>query len=171
MCKTNEVFKYFAKDDGREVKMGDDAVIQITMTLDDENIEKLLKYGLIEKKRVKTIKDIPSDYHFYVDELQKTLGWSEEMTYYMISGFVQVRPSTVFQLLLKEIALWIEHNIDDKPLIENETIFIFDIPNGEIHEISTKGLKNYSTFAGFSRYEYAEKAKKILKDIYNRIYG
>lgn len=185
MCKNKKFFKYFLKKDGREVKMGDDikltqkeetplgdAIISISMTVDEDNIEKLVKHGFVVKKRIQDCdKKIPDDMYYYIRRLADKLEWHYDTTVYVINCMRHVLPAITFQILLKEIALWMEQNLDDKPLAKNKAIFVFDIQNGKIYRQYTQGIENFSTFAGFSSQEHAEKAKEILEKLYNEIYG
>lgn len=185
MCKNKNFFRYFLEKDGREVKMGDDikltqkeetplgdAIISINMTIDEDNIEKLVKHGFVVKKKIQDCnKKIPDDMYYYIRVLADKLEWHYDTTVYVIDCLKHTRPSIAFQLLLKEIALWMEQNLDDEPISKNNAIFVFDIPEGKIHKVYTRGTENFSTFAAFSTYEHAEKAKEILKDLYKKIYG
>lgn len=181
MCK-KEKTKYFLKDDGREIKFGDDiklshrektplgeAITTLIMTVDESNIEKLLEYGYVTKQPVKE-QEIPMELSFYVKRLAKRLDLDKAAMWWVISAIKSGMPAIAFQMLLKEVALYME-SLEDTPIANRETIYFIDLQDGKIHGQYVKTVKNFSVFSAFSSKENAEKAKTILSPFINILYG
>lgn len=181
MCK-KEKTKYFLKDDGREIKFGDDiklshkeetplgtATATLVMTVDENNIEKLIEYGYVTKQPV-TEQEIPMELSFYVKRLAKRLDMDKAAMWWVISAIKSGMPAIAFQMLLKEIALYME-SLEDTPISKRETIYCIDLGDGEIYEQHAEAIKNFSVFSAFSSKENADKAKTILSPFINILYG
>lgn len=181
MCK-EEKTKYILKDDGREVKFGDTiklshkeetplgtAISTIVMVVDENNIEKLIEYGYVTKQPIKE-QEIPMELSFYVKRLAKRLDLDKVAMQWVISVIKNGMPAIVFQMLLKEVALYME-SLEDTPMADRKTIYFIDLQDGEIHEQYAKTVKNFSVFSAFSSKENAKKAKDILSPFINILYG
>lgn len=181
MCK-KEKTKYFLKDDGREIKFGDDiklshkeetplgtAIATLVMTVDESNIEKLIEYGYVTKQPVKE-QEIPMELNFYVKRLAKRFDLDKAAMWWVISAIRSGMPAIAFQMLLKEVALYME-SLEDTPMANRETIYFIDLQDGEICPQRTRAIKNFSVFSAFSSKENAEKAKTILSPLINILYG
>lgn len=176
MCKKDSNYKYFLKSNGKEIKEGEEITlsrkemtpfgvfkIQVTMPFYEEGADVLIDKGVIERRENKE-DDIPMNEGFYINRLErKHLG-----TIFHI--LCEKYPSLAFQMLLKEIALYMEQN-DGEPLSSYDKVYAISTINGKIVEIPKEKIHNYSTFAAFSSRENAEKAKKILKILHDRLYG
>ena len=181
MCK-KEKTKYFLKDDGREIKFGDDiklshreetplgeAITTLIMTVDESNIEELIKYGYVTKQPIKE-QEIPMELSFYVKRLAKRFDLDKAAMWWVISAIKNGMPAIAFQMILKEVALYME-SLEDTPIADRETIYFIDLQDGEICPQRAKTVKNFSVFSAFSSKENAEKAKTILSPFINILYG
>lgn len=183
MCKKEKnKFKYYLKEDGREIKFGDDiklshkeetllgtAIATLVMTVDESNIEKLIEYGYVTKQPVKE-QEITMELSFYVKRLAKRLDLDKAAMWWVISAIKSGMPAIAFQMLLKEVALYME-SLEDTPIASRDTIYFIDLQDGEIHSQYAKTVKNFSVFSAFSSKENAEKAKTILSAFIHILYG
>lgn len=184
MCKKScSQSKFFLKD-GREIKFGDAiklshkeetplglAISTITLTVTKENIDKLIEYGYITSKEVKEKKDeIPMKLDFYVRRLAKRLDLEIEIMTWLLSAIRSSMPAIAFQMLLKEISLYME-SLEEIPVSKRDVIYFISVEDGEIYTKYTPLVKNFSTFSSFSSKENAEKAKDILHPYINILYG
>lgn len=183
MCKKEKnEFKYYLKEDGREIKIGDDIklthrektplgemVAVIKFTVDADNIDKLVEYGYATKKKVVKF-NMPEDWKYYAESLAIRLGFTKDQMLLILRELTEAMPAIAFQMLLKEIALYFERN-DDTPIVRRKSIYVISLEDGKIYERPTKGIENFSTFSAFSSVEHAKKAKEILKYFFNKIYG
>lgn len=181
MCK-KEKTKYFLKDDGREIKFGDDiklshkeetplgvATATLVLTVDESNIEKLIEYEYVTKQPIKE-KEIPMELSFYIKRLAKRFDLDKSAMWWIISAIKSGMPAIAFQMLLKEVSLYME-SLEDIPMANRELIYWISLEDGEIRSQYTNTVKNFSVFSTFSSKENAEKAKEILSPFVKILYG
>ena len=185
MCKKSCSQSKFFLEDGREVKFGDDiklshkeetplgvAISTLTLTVTKENIDKLIEYGFISVKDVKKEKkdEIPMKIDFYIRRLAKRLDLEAEIMTWLLSSIRSGMPVIAFQMLLKEISLYME-SMEEVPISKRDVIYFISVEDGEVYKKYTPLVKNFSTFSAFSSKENAEKAKDILHPYINILYG
>lgn len=184
MCKKEKTkFKYLLKEDGREIKMGDkirlshkeetplgEAVTSIELIINKDNIDKLIEYDYVTKE---SIEEIPMKWGFYAKRLGDRMDLTEEQIVYILTLITHHLPAIAFQMLLKEISLYMEKE-EGTPVMSNDEYYTISIADGSIYGHSKKYLSpntNVSNFSVFSSRENAEKALQILEYFANKIYG
>ena len=133
------------------------------------NLIELLEFlNLTEKKR-----DIP----YYIKLLSERFNsvdtegrtWTVENTTKFLEILYDVDTPSVFNLLLKEIAVDLDKKYDDH-ILNSETLYVVDSHNGEIVQVSTDQEINVNTIALFRTFEDAKLALTILEDLHYVVY-
>lgn len=99
---------------------------------------------------------------YFISKIAEKKGWKLEKANGWLKSIADINTSAAFSIILKEIAVWLDHKYEDH--IENsEKIFIISTFDGRIHEICKAHIKNYRNFAAFRTIEDARFACNILK--------
>lgn len=121
-----------------------------------------------------TKKDIP----YYIGLLSKRFNsvdtegrkWTLENTTKFLEIIYDVDPSTIYNILLKEIAIDL-----DKPyeghILDSESLYVIGRHNGKITKVSTCKDINLKNIALFRTFEDAQTALKVLEDFHYVVYG
>lgn len=163
--------KYYSKDTGTEVKLGDKITITsktetpfgvgkttVETVITEKILPELIKHGIIIEEKPLTI-----------DELVSRVGVRLDLEEDMAEGFVDVlwerAPGIALSFLLKEASI-----IFNKTHKIGSTAWIISLLDGSISSIPIEEVKNWKTIALFATREDARMAKKILKPLFTELY-
>lgn len=149
--------KYFVKQTGKEVKIGD-SLVQTRVVkngscdikhrrevlVTSEAIPQLLKWGWITNEPVNeapashahpTIKDA-------ITHLAKRKNWKPGNVENYLGNLTNLSPTAVFSILLFELALLYDENYSNN-IRNTDVVYAWGNVNGQILKINTKDIKNF----------------------------
>lgn len=181
--------KYFLKESGKEVKVGDtirktDEMIHpilgkckstMDILITESILPKLIEAGIIgikEDKPTYTSEDF--DIECCIQKIADRMGWQYNKTVGYLNKIDEIYPIAAFSILLREIAVELDKKYENH--IENsEEIYTISTLNGKITKVNKVTIKNYRNFAAFRSVNDAKIAcnicKKLLKQLFSNKNG
>ena len=153
----------FKLKSGEVAKLGD--LICLSIVITENDIEPLKKLGLIEELEVPeyTIKKVE-------EHLADRKGWSPENLHKYLQNLSKLNLASVFDILLKEIAIMIDSGYPDH-INTCRKVYGVDKATGAIVPLEVKPYTVFDNFAAFRTIEEVRYALKVLEPIGSRIYG
>lgn len=99
--------------------------------------------------------------NYYIISLAKKVGWEPYKMKSYLDNLDKLSPSSVFSILLKEIAIDFDNNHEGN-IKDSKEIWVISLVNGNVVKVEKNRIKNYRNFAAFRSEEEAKKAKSIL---------
>lgn len=100
--------------------------------------------------------------NFFIEMIAIKKGWEPKAVAEWLSDISNINEQAAFSIVLKEVAIWLDHKYEDH--IENsDEVFVISCIDGRIHKLCKKYIKNYRNFAAFRTLEDAKFACKIMK--------
>jgi hypothetical protein len=168
--------KYILKSTGEEVKFGDKIISEeikkfsfgaITIYseeyLNANNIEDYIKKGVI---KVVEEKEPSINTTFIIKSIARRLQKNTKYVASLLEDLNKICPRAVFDILLQETALYF-YNEDPKAFDEATDYYSLRTKDGKVGKVTV--ISNYIPL--FKSAEDAEKARIILKDQLNMMYG
>lgn len=186
------MIKYFKPGEfDKEVKAGDKLPIikaqdgQIIFSViqigDQKDLEALHKKGLLVKviyadKPAKSEADQspkpepPKDVRFYVELLAASMNWKPQKMAKYLETLLKLYPITVFNILLRAIAEYLDQAYPDHISKAKEIWVIHSVKGTPVR--APKGeLTNFRNISAFRSKEDADFACEVLKDLWKDLYG
>lgn len=176
--------KYFTKE-GKEVKLGDKFIAEvkkknmysrIEVTVTRETLPCLISFGYITEKEVQDkipnsefINGEKSTIGYYINKIALRLNWNSNKTVKYLDNINNIYPKTVFDILLKEIAIELDKKYEDH-ITKSPNIYGISSINGEVVKLDKNAIVNYKNFAAFRTEEDAHIATIILNPIMKEIF-
>lgn len=174
--------KYFLKDDGKEIKVGDiisvveksssptvECTVVGTFTITEEILPMLIQSGIIVVGKDKSKKEVPLDLLYYVSKLGRKQGWSTSKTLRYLTVTDNIYTAAMFSILLKEIAIELDKKYSDH-IRNSEEIYAVSVIDGNIYKVESGNI-NFRNFAAFRSKEDAATACTILKRYTDKMFN
>ena len=134
------------------------------------NIVELMELLCLVKKK----KDVP----YYIKLLSERFNnadtegrkWTVKNTTKFLEILYDVDTPSVFNLLLKEIAIDLDRKYEDH-ILKSETRFVIGRHDGKIARVATSQEVNLKNIALFRTHDDAQLALTILEDLHYVVYG
>lgn len=118
-----------------------------------------------------TPKEEKKGVRYYVNEVAKTFqnktqedsDWSYKNTMGMLEVLYDVSPETVYNILVKQIAIDMDRKYEDH-ILASPSLYTISLISGGILGVNPHAVKSTNNIALFRSIEEAEEAKKILED-------
>ena len=137
---------------------------EMITVVDSKLIEKGLRDGIImeiEEPEGGTILDID----YYIKHLAERIGWKYGNILKYLDNLAKINPTSVFQILLREVAIVLDEKYPDH-IEKSKEIWVISNVNGKITKASDearKNIPNFRNFAAFRTLDDAKAARHILK--------
>lgn len=106
---------------------------------------------------------VPMCVGYYIESLANKVGWKPEKMAGYLDSLSDINYSSVFFILLREIAIELDKQYKDH--INNcEELFTISLMDGRIHKVPRKYIKNFRNFAAFRTEQDAKIACRILRN-------
>lgn len=172
--------KYFETNTGEEIKFGDilnismgttNGNISLDIVFNDTSAQWLIDLGAIEEKDGNVKADNNLDIPKVILHLANRIGWSSNNLDKYLDNLYKISPISVFDIILKEIAIILDRKYPDH-INKSKEIWTISVLNGEIVQLKDiNKIKNFRNFAAFRSLDDALVAKTILKDALKDLYG
>lgn len=186
------MIKYFKPGEfDKEVKAGDklhiakardgQIIFSIIQIGDQKDLEALHKKGLLVKviytdKPAKLEADQspkpepPKDVSFYVELLAASMNWKPQKMARYLETLLKLYPITVFNLLSRAIAEYLDQSYPDH-ISKAKEIWVISTINGTPMQAPKGQLTDFRNFSAFRSKEDADFACEVLKDLWENLYG
>lgn len=106
---------------------------------------------------------VPMCVGYYIGSLANKVGWKPEKMAGYLDNLSNINYSSVFSILLREVAIELDKQYKDH--INNcEELFVISLMDGRIHKVPRKHIKNFRNFAAFRTEQDAKIACRILRN-------
>lgn len=117
----------------------------------------------IAAKKALTILN-PCNIEFYIDRIAVRKHWDYKKVYSYIQNLFKFSNMAALNILLREIAVYLDSKYSDS-INKSEEIYIISSISGKISKVNKKYIKNYRNFAAFRTHDDAMFAYNVLKDM------
>ena len=175
--------KYFLKNNGKEVKLGDILYTRnvtgylsiMLVTLDEDSVDTLKELDVIIERDIKDEKfDIAFiDCHLRMvyEYIANKLDISIQGAKNYLMDLEDISPTAALNIYLKRISNKLIKKYDKTPIRELPEIYIISIYNGKVEAICPKNIKNLKYFAWFRSKEDAEFARRCVINLIEKMFG
>lgn len=167
--------KKYVDSRGNEIKEG--SLVMVTMKGSEGEVightitvvdKYLLKKG-VEDGALKEVEEPEGGTHisvdYYLQHLAKRIGWNYDNLLKYLENLAKINPTSVFQILLREVAIVLDEKYPDH-IEKSKEIWVISNVNGKITKASDearKNIPNFRNFAAFRTLDDAIAARHILK--------
>lgn len=186
------MIKYFKPGEfDKEVKAGDklhiikaqqdgQVIFSVIQIGDQKGLEALHKEGLLVKviyadKPAKSEAgqgpkpEPPKDVSFYVELLAASMNWKPQKMARYLEALLKLYPITVFNLLSRAIAEYLDQSYPDH-ISKAKEIWVISSINGAPMQAPKEQLTNFRNFSAFRSKEDADFACEVLRDLWKDLY-
>lgn len=177
------MYKYYAIDSGKEVKVGDvisltasDYPASLTIKMqDEEDLNLLVTHGMLimkeEKEKPKREnKPVSITYERAIERIADRVGWKKEKVAGYLNSLKNINPVAALTTVMHELAKEADRNYLDH--ISNvERVWVFNhINNRTIALENSQKRLNFKTFAAFRTLSDLTEALSVCAPFLDRIY-
>ena len=177
------MYKYYASDSGKEVKVGDvltltasDHPASLTMNIQDEgDLEILFKHDVLirkEEKPKQQSKPISVTYERAIERIADRVGWKKEKVKGYIDNLRVINPVAALNVVLRELAMEFDRKYPDH-ISECDKIWVFEVTHGTVKTLKNNNVHPlyFSGFAAFRTFLELVEALEVCDPILGQIYG
>lgn len=103
----------------------------------------------------------PENVEFYINRLAEKKHWDYKKVASYIENLEKFSPMAAFNVLLREVAIYLDNQYEDS-IDKAEEIYVISDLNGKVYKADRSRIKNFRNFAAFRTPEDAKFAHRVL---------
>lgn len=123
-----------------------------------------------ENNEEEKVEDETPTLEYFINCIAEKKHWSYDKTIGWMKSIYDLYPTALFNILIREIALWCDLKYPDH-ISKSKEIYCVSMSNGNIFRANKESITSYKNFAAFRTYEDAKLACDILKNPLIDLFG